>query len=194
MFFLKNYNFRDFYSSKQKKNIKSFFFLSIIGMILEMLGVGLIVPFLSILVEPTFSINTILLLNNFGLSLSDQKSLVIFSIIIILTIFLIKTLFLSYMSFKQIKFLINFKTDISDKLYRIYLFKPFIFHLNNNSSKLIRDLNDSTQVLVVTKSILTLVSEITILVGIISLMLFLEPFGTLISSFFNISLILSNNI
>ncbi len=184
MFFLKDYNFNNFYSIKQKRNIKIFFVLSLIGMTLEMLGIGLILPFISILIEPSFSEKIINYINNFGFNLTSQKKLVLFSIISILLIFFIKTSFLSFVSYKQTKFLIDLKTDISNKLYRIYLSKPFVFHLKNNSSKLIRDLNDSNQVLLITKSILTLITEITLVLGLISLMIFLEPMGTLISFIF----------
>ena len=173
MLSIDNYNFRNFYNSKQKKSIKIFFVLSLIGMSLEMLGIGLIIPFLSILIEPVYSNRLINYINSYGFGLNNQSDLMLFSIILILLVFFLKTIYLSYVSFIQTKFLINLKTDISDKLYKIYLSKPFMFHLKNNSSKLIRDLNDSTQVLVVTKSILTLITEVTVVLGIVFLMVFL---------------------
>jgi len=184
MFSIKNFHFINFYTNQQKNKLKIFFVLSLIAMILEMLGIGLIIPFLTILIDPIYSKQLINFINNFGFSLSSQKDLISFLITLILLIFFIKTINLSYISYKQIKFLINLKTEVSNKLYRIYLLKPFIFHLDNNSSKLIRDLNDSTQVLIVTKSILTLIAEITVILGIISLMVFLEPILTTISLLF----------
>lgn len=184
MFSIGNYNFRNFYNSKQKKNIKFFFVLSLIGMFLEMLGISLFIPLLSILIDPLYSDKIINYTNNYGFYFTSQNDLILFSIILILLIFLIKTIYLSFISFAQIKFLINLKIDISNKLYKIYLSKPFIFHLNNNSSKLIRDLNDSTQILVVTKSILVLFTEVTIVFGVVFLMIFLEPLGTILSALF----------
>jgi len=184
MFSIGNYNFRNVYNSKQKKSIKIFFVLSLIGMFLEMLGIGLFIPLLSILIDPLYSDKIINYINNYGFYFTSQNDLILFSIILILLIFLIKTIYLSLVSFAQIKFLINLKTDISSKLYKIYLSKPFIFHLSNNSSKLIRDLNDSTQVLVVTRSMLVLFTEVTIVFGIMFLMILLEPLGTILSALF----------
>ena len=181
MYFIKNFHFINFYTSQQKNELKIFFALSLIAMTLEIFGIGLIIPFLTIMIDPIYSKQLINFINNFGFSLSSQKDLILFLITLILLVFFIKTINLSYISFKQIKFLINLKTEVSNKLYRIYLLKPFIFHLDNNSSKLIRDLNDSTQVLTVTKSILTLIAEITVILGIISLMVFLEPMLTTLS-------------
>lgn len=184
MFSIKNFHFINFYTNQQKNKLKIFFVFSLIAMILEMLGIGLIIPFLTILIDPIYSKKLINFINNFGFNLSGQKDLISFLITLILLVFFIKTINLSYISFKQIKFLIDLKTEVSNKLYRIYLLKPFIFHLDNNSSKLMRDLNDSAQVLTVTKSILTLIAEITVILGIIFLMVFLEPMLTTISLLF----------
>lgn len=184
MFFFDSLNFKNFYTSQQKKNIGIFFVLALISTALEMLGIGLIMPFLSILIESNYSDKIANFINKFGFKLSNQEDLLLFSIISILIIFLIKTIFLSLVSYKQTKFLINLKTEISDKLFKIYLLKSYDFHLNNNSSKLIRNLNDSSQILVVTKSILTLITEITLVFGIILLMIILEPAGTIISFLF----------
>ena len=183
---IKNFlnNIYKFYSSEQRKEIKFFLILSLIGMFLEMLGIGLVVPLLTLLVEPQFLKNIIEFLNNHGVKISSEKELIFYSILAILSVFTIKTIFLSFVSYKQIRFLTNLKTDVSDKLYRIYLTKPFIFHLYNNSSKLIRDLNDSTQILIVTKSILILFTEVTVVIGILSLLIIYEPIGTLITSIF----------
>lgn len=184
MFLFEKFNFKNFYTKEQKKNLKIFAVLSLIAMFIEMIGVGLILPFLSILIQPSFSEKLINNINNFGLSLSNEKSLIIFAIIFILVVFIIKVIFLSFFAFKQTKFLIDLKIDISNKLYKIYLLKSLDFHLNNNSSKLIRDLNDSSLVLVVTKSILTLMMEIFLILGLIFLMIFFEPLATIISILF----------
>ena len=80
MFFFDNYSFKNFYTPKQKKNIKIFFVLSLIGMALEMLGIGLMMPFLSILIEPIYSEKLMNYINNFGFNLITQKDLIIFSI------------------------------------------------------------------------------------------------------------------
>ena len=88
------------------------------------------------------------------------------------------------MSFKQTKFTNNFKTEVTNKLFNIYLSKPYIFHLYNNSAKLIRNLHDSTYIVIITKSVLILMSEITVMFGIFCLMIFYEPLGTILTFLF----------
>jgi len=177
-------NFKNFYSTKQIVQIRVFFLLSIIGMILEILSVGLIIPLLTLLVEPTFSTNLINILKIYGFHIASEKDLILSTIFLLLFVFFIKTLFLTYVSFKQTKFTTNFKTEVTNKLFNIYLSKPYIFHLYNNSAKLIRNLHDSTYIVIITKSVLILMSEITVVFGIFCLMIFYEPLGTILTFLF----------
>ena len=78
MFSIGNYNFRNFYNSKQKKNIKFFFVLSLIGMFLEMLGISLFIPLLSILIDPLYSDKIINYTNNYGFYFTSQNDLILF--------------------------------------------------------------------------------------------------------------------
>tara|TARA_Y100000591_G_C21826071_1_gene696738 strand:+ start:458 stop:2176 length:1719 start_codon:yes stop_codon:yes gene_type:complete len=183
---MKNYirNFKNFYSKKQIGQIRVFFLLSIFAMTLEILSVGLIIPLLTLLVEPSFSINLIDILKRYGFHIASEKDLILSSIFLLLIVFLIKTLFLTYVSYKQTKFTTNFKTEVTNKLFNIYLSKPYIFHLYNNSAKLIRNLHDSTYIVIITKSLLILMSEITVMFGIFCLMIFYEPLGTITTFLF----------
>ena len=153
-------------------------------MILEILSVGLIIPLLTLLVEPTFSTNLINILKIYGFHIASEKDLILSTIFLLLFVFFIKTLFLTYVSFKQTKFTTNFKTEVTNKLFNIYLSKPYIFHLYNNSAKLIRNLHDSTYIVIITKSVLILMSEITVVFGIFCLMIFYEPLGTILTFLF----------
>ena len=103
---MKNYirNFKNFYSKKQIGQIRVFFLLSIFAMTLEILSVGLIIPLLTLLVEPSFSINLIDILKRYGFHIASEKDLILSSIFLLLIVFLIKTLFLTYVSYKQTKF------------------------------------------------------------------------------------------
>ena len=180
---MKNYirNFKDFYSKKQIGQIRVFFILSIFAMALEILSVGLIIPLLTLLVEPSFSTNLINTFKNYGFYIASEKNLILSTIFLLLFVFLIKTLFLTYVSYKQTKFANNFKTEVTNKLFNIYLSKPYIFHLYNNSAKLIRNLHDSTFIVIITKSLLILMSEIAVMFGIFCLMIFYEPLGTILT-------------
>lgn len=172
------------YNSSEKRMLKIFFFLSILGMFLEMLGIGLVIPFLNLLTENNYSLNILNFLSKeFNININN-KELIILSSSLILFVFIIKTFFLTYVSYKQINFLIHLKINITDKLFALYLKKPFIFHVHKNSSELIRNLEDSTQILIYTKSVLNLFTETTVVFGLLFLLLLNEPIGTISATLF----------
>lgn len=172
------------YSSLEKRRLKFFLLLSFVGMFLEMLGIGLVIPFLNLLIENNFSSGVLNFLSKkFNLNINNNE-LIILSAFLILFVFIIKTFFLTYFSYKQINFLIHLKINITNKLFAIYLKKPLIFHVQKNSSELIRNLEDSTQILIYTKSVLNLFTESTVVFGLFILLLLNEPIGTISATFF----------
>ena len=81
-------NFKNFYSKNQIVQIRVFFLLSIFGMTLEILSVGLIIPLLTLLVEPTFSTNLINILKSYGFHIDSEIDLILSTIFLLLFVFL----------------------------------------------------------------------------------------------------------
>ena len=143
-------------SKNQKIHFLLFFLIFFTGMLLELLGIGLVLPFLELVLNnETYELYKNKL-DSFNISIDSKNQLIFYSILLLLFIYTIKSFFLTFVSYVQTKFLYNLKTQISNKLFNIYLFKPFIFHLNNNSALLIRNLIDSTHIMVIFISLLIL--------------------------------------
>ena len=91
----------------QKLNYSFYFLLTIIGTFLETLSIGLVLPFLKVVVEGRNFFD--IFISNFqyfeGIKNSlfslSQSSLIIFFLSIIITIFLLKTFFFIYFVWKQ---------------------------------------------------------------------------------------------
>ena len=138
-----------------KKQLRSFYFfiiLSFISMILETLGIGLIIPFMQTLVTDGMNQNVANSLNFFNIYPTSKYNLIFILIGVIAFVYTFKASFLTYFSYAQTKLLADLRTALKDKLYYIYLNKPYSFHLNNNSSKLIRNINEIPLVVHVLKS------------------------------------------
>ncbi len=168
-------------SKSQFINLNLFIFFSIISMFLEMLGIGLIIPIVKILSQDQITFTKFIFLNDYNLNQYDRFTLVLLSLSILLIIYIFKTIFLTFISYKQGKFLTDIKRDVSEKLFAIYLNRPYQFFLNNNSYELIRNINDVQIFLTLLNSLLTLITEIFILVGISLLLVFYEPVGSITS-------------
>ena len=167
-------------SKNQMKYLYFFILLSFVSMILETAGIGLIIPFIQALVTEGINQNLTEFLSIFSIYPTSKYNLIFILIVAIALIYTFKVLFLTFFSYAQTKFLANLRVSLSDKLYGIYLNKPYSFHLNNNSSKLIRNIDEISLVVFTLQSLITLITEIVVFLGISTFVIFYEPKGSLL--------------
>ena len=150
-------------------------------MLMEVLSLGLIIPVLSVVLDP-LAVNDYLDSNFFGQFIKHDL-LPVYLLTGLIIAFLIKSLVIFFMNWKQNKIMYEINTGLAKFFYNAYLNSNYNFHLENNSSKMIR--NISSEIPIVTSlinSICLVVSEIIVLLGI-SLFLFIyNPWATLLTS------------
>lgn len=155
----------------------------VFAMVFETLGIGLIIPVITTLSDSDVLDSTgyIFRFSQFWGIDSHNDLIIILSIILIVT-YLLKNSYLSYFSWYKIHYFSTLRMNISNRLFGIYLSKPYSFHLERNSGQLVQ--NISTEVTIFTgrflHAIATILSESLVLLGIILLLLFIEPMGALI--------------
>ena len=183
------YNLKNTWSIISKKN-KNYFFLililSLITTLLEVLSIGIIIPVLSFILEPTSLENFFFYfyLINF-IDISNELVFTIYLIILLILVFFSKNLFLSIFSWFQISFINDLKVELSKKLYNIYLKLPYSFHLKNNSSILFRKIDyDISNVSMTVSKIITLIIETLVFISVVIFLFIYELQITLICSFF----------
>ena len=167
-------------SKKQLNLVYLFVFLSLITMMLELIGLGLIIPFIKSLMSDGADLTISSYLNKFNLFPETKNELILIFIIFISIIYTIKTLYLTFFSYAQTKLLADLRVNLSDKIYNIYLNKPYEFHLNHNSSKLIRNIDEVSLVVALIQFIITASTEFIIFLGIASFVIWYEPLGAVI--------------
>lgn len=159
-------SFSNVLSSEQKKNIYILLFFSICAMIFETLSIISVLPLLEVFFSDPNKIKDYFIFNSLFSSENNINQIYFYVIILVLIVFTLKALFLSFFNYKKTKFLSDFKTFQSNKLFLSYLYKPFNFHLNTNSAQLIRNLNDSNLITVGIRHIVDLFTETFIFIGI----------------------------
>ena len=165
-------------SISQKKNSLIIIFLLIIGLLFEISSIGVIFPIFDYALHPEkiVKIQTFLATKE----KISQSSFLNFSMISLLTLYFLKTIFLYYSIKKQNTFASEIVKDISNELFYGYINIPYTYHLNNNSSRLIRNINNETGAfLAFLQSSLILTTELAIIVSSIILLLFVEFKATL---------------
>lgn len=169
------------FSRRQKKGFIILTFLVFVGMLLEIFGLGILIPAISILLDPDFikSSNALSLIRDLLSNLSDLEFLYL-SLIFIIIVFFVKTIYLIFLTYTQNKFLNNTIVNITNNLFKYYLSQEYIFHVNNNSSQLIKNLHIViSQLNTYLISFISLITEGGFLIAIISTLIYIEPLGAI---------------
>lgn len=170
-------------TSAEKKSAAVLLFLMLIGMLLEMLGVGLVIPTLAILTQKNFMSNYPILQPVIkAIGNPNQQQLIIYVMCSLVGVYLLKVLFLAFLAVRQIGFAFKVKARLSHHLFNVYLQQPYIFHVQRNSAQLIRNIITEVDMYIGGGVLpaMTLITEIFVLIGLYGLLLFVEPFGALV--------------
>jgi ABC-type multidrug transport system fused ATPase/permease subunit len=135
-------------SPKEKKQLLLVFFLMIIASFLEILSLSSIIPLINLFLNQD-SVNN----NFFSLIINNLQKFFVFKyenilLLIVFLIFVIKGIFLFFYNFYATRTILRIKASISEKLYKYYIRKEYLFHLKNNSALLIRNIESETNILI----------------------------------------------
>ena len=166
-------------NSKQRRLSIIILVFMLISMILETLSIGIMLPLFSILL--TGDTETSFFSYFFTFENLAGKNLIYIGLIITFMIFLTKNLFLIFNHWHQSNFLEKIYVEMSDRIYKSYLKRDYIFFLQTNSGQLIRNVRFeiSSFIEFINRSMIFF-SEFVILFGIGILLLYVDPFGTII--------------
>lgn len=128
---------------KDKVSLVFIFLLMIVSALLDLIGVSAILPIVSLLTTPNEQFNpetanTIIRIIYHITGITDKSTLALITLLLLAGFFIIKTLFAFFNTYAISKFTMNFSRRLTKKQMDTYLAMPYEFHLNNNSSTLIR--------------------------------------------------------
>ena len=176
---------------KLKRQLMIIYFISIIGTFLETLGIGIILPILKIIVEGSDFLNELNVSLPFFNNIFDfllrksQKELIVFLLILVIFVFLIKTIFFLFLIDKQTKFSHLVESELARNFFSYYLHQDYLFHIKRNSSKLFSNITEEIKNfrLNLIDPFLIVSTEIIFLLALSTLLIFIEPIGSIIGAF-----------
>ena len=184
---LKKVNF--LITKRQRKGLVVLTLLLFIGMILEAFGLGILIPTISIISDPKMiESNSIMSsIRSFFHEFSDNEFIFIFLGIVVI-IYFIKSFFLVFLLFKQNRFINNISANISYKLLKNYMNQPYNFHLKQNTSELLKNVQVEVHHFhAYLLSLITLIIEGGFVLSILATLIYVEPIGAIsIGIFFGI--------
>ena len=151
----------------------------LIGMILETIGVGMVVPALAVMTQedPAGQLPALAPVISL-LGEPSREELVVAGMLFLVLVYAIKAFFLAFLAWKQSKFVFGLQADLSQRLFKGYLRQPYTFHLQRNSAQLIRNVTTEVSLFsTVSQSMMVLLSEALVLLGLSALLIAVEPFG-----------------
>ena len=126
----------DLLTAAERRSAVMLLGLMFIGMVLETLGVGLVIPVIALLTQADIAHNYPVLQRALqALGNPSQFSLAIGGMLVLVGVYLIKTLFLAVLAWRQTRFAFGVQAQLSQRLFTLYLCQPYTFHLHRNSAR-----------------------------------------------------------
>lgn len=161
--------------------------LVLIGMIFEVIGLGLLIPLLTFVINPEeFSVflNNSYIAQNFNSNIIKIISNALLYIVII--VFFIKVVFMTFFIWWKNKYIHSFQSRISARLFEIYMFQPYTFHLQRNSAELIRNTTNEVTAMVgyIVQPVILILTEGLVFIGIVVFLFVYDVYVSSISVMF----------
>ncbi len=132
-------------SKRQRIDVVKLLNLMIVAGFAEMLSVSLVLPFVSILLNPELiASNDVYARVADFLKIDNEKWFVVLYAVFLAIMYILKNLFLIYQANRQYKFVYNNMIETQCKLLHSFLKKPYESFLSINSGEVVRIINNDT--------------------------------------------------
>ena len=162
------------------------FVLMLIAAGIEVVGIGMIPAFVSIVAAPDRVLEFEPLTGLWQiLNITNDQDLLLFGSVALVGIFIIKSMYMLAYNYTEAKYIYNRRYFMSHRLMSSYMQAPYTFHLGRNSSELLRNTNSEVNIIVnnVLTNLLKLSKEGLMTLSILLFLLIMEPLISLVVIF-----------
>ncbi len=131
------------FNKKDRWAISGLGMLMLVSAALETIGVALIFPLMSLITRPEIVVENVWLNKFYVVTHCSSHNQFIFLLsFLFFMVFVFKNTFMICMLYLQENFLATRRYQLHTKLYNAYLTSPYIFHVQNNSAVLMRNIDE----------------------------------------------------
>lgn len=156
--------------------------MMLIAAVLEVIGIGMIPAFVSIVAAPEQVLNyePIQGLLSF-LNISTDRELLIWGSAALVGAFIVKSIYIITFNFFEARFIFNRRFIVSHDLMRCYMQAPYTFHLGRNTAELLRNISQEVNLIVegIFITLLQISREAIMSLSILIFLFAVEPWITL---------------
>ncbi len=169
-------------SSKEKKKLFLLVFLLIFSTLIEILSIGSIPIFATIMIDPELvTQNLSKYIKIEFIHIFDQKNMIIYGSIFLVGLFIIKNIFVSLINYFHGTIQKDVKAKLAEKLFRKYIYSDYDFFLIKSPSEIVRNItSDVTRSSLYVFSHILLLKEFLIIISIFILLFIVDSFSTII--------------
>ncbi len=175
-----------FYNILEKQDKLRFTFIIIlmaIAGIFESLSIGILIPFVSFLLDPDLLLKHKIVLEHFSfLTKIDKNYLIYYMLFFIFSTFFLKSIYFLCFHYIKNKFIFNFTNNLTIKLFSSYIAKPYSLYLDDSShnqlSTCVNEVYQFQQNIVI--SGIEGLSETIIVFFLVALLFIVNPYASLL--------------
>ncbi len=167
---------------QQRRTAGILLLLMLVGTVLEMLSIGLVLPALSLIAGESSRLPALLDAWFGRLGKPSTPGFLLATLGLLAAVYAIKATFLLLVAYWQTRFVANLQATTSRRLFQLFLSQPWTFHLQRNSAELLRTINDVQGFAQICTLLILALTELLVMFGLVGLLLWLEPTGTLVSA------------
>ena len=147
-----NNSLKKLYSLFERRDKKKIFFLlaaMVVSALLEVVGIGSIPLFLSLLLSPE-KISQFPVINQYvDFQQVDTNQLLVGGSLVLLAIFLLKNTYNAWLEYYKARFTFAMQHNLRQRLFGAYFYAPYTFHLNRNPSDILHKVNAEVRMLII---------------------------------------------
>ena len=133
-------------SSKEKNLLILLFFLTIINLCLEVLSLSMIIPLINLITNSNSDNYFFIIFKDyFEIDSVKSEKLILYAVSVFSLIFLFKSIFVQFFYWFKGRFIYDLISNLSSKIFDIYLNQNINFFHQKNSSELIRNVTSETE-------------------------------------------------
>ena len=165
---------------KERRRLFAILMMLLIAVGFETVSVAVVLPILTTLTKISSvdqaAIDEIEFLNLYG------NSAILIGSSALITLFLLKAMYLTFNTWVQKGFTTGLDYRVSSELFSGYVSQPYLFHLNSNSSELVRRSNSASVISTgYVEPLLTIIGEGSVVIAILVFIAIKNPIATLVS-------------
>jgi ATP-binding cassette, subfamily B, bacterial PglK len=154
----------------------------LVGTILEMFGIGVILPLITLFSAPNpLEANSFLKKMHDWLEPESRAQFIIWILVGVILVYAVKNIYLLFLAYLQTRFIQSQQYQLGSRLFLAYLNSPYQFHLKYNSSELLRNIKLVANVITtVLMPLIVCVTELMVAIVVFLLLVWVDPVSAIL--------------